>query len=92
MAKVKLGQMVHTKIDSRQNNGHDIAPAFVTSIATNTDDGDNETRVNLRVLLDTGADKRLSNVLVLAKQPAEDSDAVDEDVAGVQRVAWTSTT
>lgn len=86
MAKAKLGQLVHTKVDPRKNNGDDVAMAFVTKIKE--DDDANEVFVNLRVLLDTGADLRVSNVKVLAKRPEEDAE-VDSDVSGVQRVAWT---
>lgn len=87
MAKVKLGQMVHTKVDPRSNNGTDVAMAFVTKVSSEEDS--REVFANLRVLLDTGADLKVNEVKVIAKRPEEDAD-VDTDVSGVQRVAWTS--
>lgn len=82
--------MVHTKVDPRLNGGADVAAALVTRIKSAEDD--NEVRVNLRVFLDTGADLRLTNVLVRAEAPDDDADNIDTDVSGTQRVAWTKTT
>lgn len=83
----KLGDQVEAKVDSRINNGNDKAVAFVTSVSEN-EDGDQ--RVTLRVLMDTGADIRLTNVELL---PASKADKVEDDevkakAEGTRRVAF----
>lgn len=82
--KVTMGDMVHTVVDPRMNNGEDVAPAIITRV--NKVDG--EERLNLRVLLDTGADQRFSNVQFTTTRPSEDDEDVAMTVEGVQRVAF----
>lgn len=69
--KLKLGETVLVKVNPRQNNGSDEAPATVVRVL----DVEDEDRVNLRVHLDGDETLLLRNVEVLSKAPAKD----DED-------------
>jgi hypothetical protein len=82
--KVTMGDVVHTVVDPRMNNGDDVAMAFVTRV----NDVEGESRLNLRVLLDTGADQRFTNVQLFDKRPSEDDEDTPRTVEGVQRVAF----
>jgi hypothetical protein len=82
--KVILSDIVHTVVDPRVNNGEDVAMAFVTRV----NEVAGEERLNLRVLLDTGADLRFSNVRFTNKRPTEDDEDTPRTVEGVQRVAF----
>jgi hypothetical protein len=82
--QASLGNLVHTTVDPRVNNGDDVAMAFVTRVK----DISGEQRLNLRVILDTGADIRLTNVELLRSQPTKKDENVDRDAADVQHVAW----
>lgn len=77
MQKPSLGRIVHAVVDPRINNDDDVAMAFITRVRN----VDGEDRVNLRVLLDTGADIRLTNVKVFDSRP-------DSDETEGQRVAF----
>lgn len=63
-----VGQKVSVIVDPRTNNGESIAVGFVTKV-TSPGDEDNHPRVNVRVLLDTGSDARLTDVVVVDERP-----------------------
>lgn len=85
MKTPSMGRVVLAIVDPRINNGEDEAVGIITRVL-DSENGD-ENRVNLRVLLDTGADQRLSNVLLLDERPDSDEDLPD-DVKSTRRVAF----
>lgn len=85
MQKASKGRIVLAVVDPRINNGDDEAVALITK-TLETENSD-EQRVNLRVLLDTGADQRLSNVLLLDSRPEDDED-LPEDIKTTRRIAF----
>lgn len=87
MSGILLGDTVHTVVDPRMNNGEDVAPAIVTKVT----EVDGEERLNLRVLLDTGADQRFTNVQLVDDRPSAGDEDTPRTVEGVQRVAFLPT-
>lgn len=83
--KPAMGMVVYAVVDPRINNGEDVAPALITRVKGGEDE---EQRVNLRVLLDTGADLRLSNVKLCDERPETNEENVGKTVEGTQRVAY----
>lgn len=88
MQKPSMGMVVYAVVDPRINNGEDVAPAIITRVRETEGEGEGNERVNLRVLLDTGADLRLTNVALSDERPDEDDDSVGKTVEGTQRVAY----
>jgi hypothetical protein len=91
--KATMGDVVHAVVDPRMNNGEDVAPAIVTRVkeveyVSRANKEVDEQYVNLRVLLDTGADQRFTNVQLFDNRPSEDDEDVPLTVEGVQRVAF----
>lgn len=76
--KLTIGTILNTTVDSRANNGESVAAAMVTRIKQ---DEDNNSRVNLRVFLDTGADIRYSFIPLVDKQPEVIAPEYPEKVA-----------
>jgi hypothetical protein len=81
MQEASLGRIVLAKVDPRQNNGSDEAPAVI--VAVNDDD-----TVNLRALLDGDANLWLTKVKLVDERPDDDDEDVETNVSGVQRVAY----
>lgn len=66
--KTKVGDVVLVTVDARMNNGSDEAAAVVTRVL---DAGDDENRVNLKVLLDGDENLLLRNVVLENRRPKE---------------------
>lgn len=61
-----VGTPMQVTVDSRINNGLSVAPALVTMIREDPEEG---MRLNLRVFLDTGMDRRYNNIPLVDTKP-----------------------
>lgn len=64
MQKPSLGRIVLTRVDPRQNNGSNEAPAVIVRVW-------NDESVNLKVLLDNDSDLWLTSVKLVEEPPSE---------------------
>jgi len=78
---VKRGTQVEVRVPPHQNNGDDVAMGFVTKVVG---EDENQT-VNVRALLDTGMDLRLTNIKLVDSKDDVEEEARDYDAP---KVAW----
>lgn len=76
-----LGRIVLTKVDPRQNNGSDEAPAIITRVWS-------DELVNLKVLLDSGDTLWKTSVKFQDKAPEDGDDNFPVSMDGVPHVAY----
>lgn len=71
-AQMKLGDTVHVTVHPGQNNGSSVAAGQVVRVLNVDDDN---TRLNLRVMVDGDETLLLRNVPLLTKKESEEDDA-----------------
>lgn len=76
--RLTIGSILNATVDSRTNNGESVAPAIVTRI--HKEEG-GQPRVDLRVFLDTGADRKYGHIPLVDKKPDHIAEAYPEKVA-----------
>lgn len=67
MKTPQIGDDVIVIVNPSTNNGESLAAGKITKVVSQP--GDHDVRVNVRVFLDTGADRRNTNVILLAEKP-----------------------
>lgn len=66
MKDPQIGDDVLVIVNPATNNGESIAAGKITKVHEGTED---ETKVNVRVFLDTGADRRFTDVTLVDEKP-----------------------